>query len=120
MTAKATVPRKRFLSIFRAALVPWLIACFTLALLLSGCAALDEAAVARTDRLPEAPFYKSYRKAGSLPEPALVLPLVYVGSSEGENAPLEAFDVREDVPGAPLAWQVAADQLLWNLLRRCS
>lgn len=27
---------------------------------------------------------------------------------------------RDDVPGAPLAWQVAADQLLWNLLRRCS
>jgi len=27
---------------------------------------------------------------------------------------------RDDIPGAPLNWQVAADQLLWNLLHRCS
>ena len=27
---------------------------------------------------------------------------------------------RHDIPGAPLNWQAAADQLLWNLLHRCS
>jgi hypothetical protein len=119
-----------------------LLACLVPLWLLSGCAALDEASVARTDRLGDATFYKSYRKGAGDPQPALLLPLavdaaqterlqalraaidsylqtqaccdyladtiatsgmpaVYVGSSEGENAPLEAEDFREEYDKYP-------------------
>lgn len=58
---------------FRAILVPLLIACFIAVLVFSGCAALDEASVARTDRLKPEQFYKSYRKSAGTEEPALLL-----------------------------------------------
>lgn len=44
---------------FRAVLIPLLIAGFVAVLVFSGCAALDEASVARTDRLEQKQFYKS-------------------------------------------------------------
>lgn len=120
-------------------MVPLLIAGFVAVLMFSGCAALDEASVARTDRLKPEQFYKSYRKSAATEEPALLLsvmtddetadrlkhlraaidaylygqacclelepenalptagaPVVYVGSSEGGSAPMEAWDVREE------------------------
>ncbi|MEQ8207269.1 MAG: hypothetical protein RIA65_13945 [Woeseia sp.] len=113
-----------------------------LPLLTASCAAIDEASVARTDRLPAAPFYKTYRRGAGDPEPAVVLPLrveantgqrlerlqlamnaylsnrpcchlvaegiaerkapwLYIGSSEGETAPFEAQDFREDYEKYP-------------------
>lgn len=130
-----TRPASRALRWYRAVLIPTLILCFLMALAFPGCAALDEAAVARTDRIAGAPFYKSYTKSELAAEPALLLPLrtdprdasrldplraaiddylrkqsccrgadrelpagapsVYVGSSEGENAPHEAWNMRE-------------------------
>ena len=114
---------------------PYTVFVAAMLLAVSGCAALDEAAVARTDRLNEAPFYKAYadvppgegavlvlplrleseeavrlrRLAGTIEDylataeccrliaalPADGAPLVYVGSSEGENVPLDAPDMRE-------------------------
>lgn len=133
--------RRRFARYYRAILIPLMIVVFASLVMLSGCAALDDAAVARTDRLSEAPFYRSYRKSAAPPEPALLLPLaaspvsaqrleplrvaidqylksqacclafggelpagtptVYVGSSEGENAPMEAMNFREDFEKYP-------------------
>ena len=153
--------RTRFARWYRAALIPALILCFALALSFAGCAALDEAAVARTDRLAAAPFYKSYRKGEGEPQPALLVPLradtsaasrlealraaideylrsqaccratdqelpagaplLYVGSSEGEDVPLEAGDLREDYEKYPpmivhyakpaAGWKAAAGDL---------
>jgi hypothetical protein len=132
----------RYLRWYRAALIPMMILLFLLSLLFAGCATLDDAAVARTDRLPEAPFYKSYRKGTGEPEPAVLLPLkadpksaarldklrvaiddylanmsccrisqhelpvagapwLYVGSSEGEDVPMEAAHFREDFEKYP-------------------
>lgn len=133
--------RRRMLRYYRAILIPLMIVVFALVVVLSGCAALDDAAVARTDRLKEAPFYKSYRKSTVTPEPALLLPLhaspasaarleplraaidqylqsqtcciafndempagspaVYVGSSEGENVPIDGLIIREEFEKYP-------------------
>lgn len=132
-----------------------------LGLTVAGCAALDEAAVARTDRLKGAPFYKTYRKGEGEPQPALLVPLraapsdasrleplraaiddylrsqaccratdlelpagaplLYVGSAEGEDVPLEAGDIREDFEKYPpmivhyakpaTGWKSAAGEL---------
>ena len=138
-----TVTRSdRYLRLYRALLIPLMILGFLLSFLFAGCAALDESAVARTDRLPEAPFYKTYRKGSGEPEPAVVLPLradpkaaarleklrsaideylatqscclsahnqlpnagapwLYVGSSEGEDVPMEAAGFREEFEKYP-------------------
>lgn len=123
-------------------LVPLSLCWVLLPLFVASCAAIDEASVARTDRLPAAPFYKTYRRGIGDAEPAVVLPLrvepamarrfeplqqainaylshqpccylmdeaiagdkapwVYVGSSEGETAPFEAQDFREDYEKYP-------------------
>ena len=133
MSAKAAT---RFQRIYRALLIPTLVLCFAATIVFAaGCAALDEAAVARTDRLPSGSFYKRYREPAGAPEPALLLPLraqpgaasrleplraaidahlrtqaccrgaddelpagspwLYVGSAEGETAPAGAEDMRE-------------------------
>ncbi len=122
-------------------LIPAMLICFALALLSAGCAALDASAVGRTDRLQEAPFYKTYRRADGDPGVALMLPLraepaaasrleplraaidgylqsqpccrptdaelpagapwLYVGSAEGENLPGEVPEMREDYEKYP-------------------
>ena len=62
----------RFQRIYRAVLIPTLILCFAATIVFAaGCAALDENAVARTDRLPTGTFYKRYREPAGAPEPAL-------------------------------------------------
>ena len=143
MTTRRRTRAARFQRAYRAVLIPTMILCFAAVVVFAaGCAALDEAAVARTDRLPSAPFYKSYRKASGAPEPAMLVPLVaqpdaatrleplraaidaylreqaccripgdelpaigrplvYVGSAEGEDVPHEAWDIREEYEKYP-------------------